>query len=467
MIAEPPSDFTRETTEANLISCLLIEASSSANLIQCHAAGITTRTFKNRVHADIFSRIEDYNAQGISEGVVGELIRLIPENALTILNLSGVDAVQTSTHIGAYIRDLKLIEGQSDLMAIAARFTEAAKAPNIDPAEVLREHQAFIADLATPPMRLFALSAAELCLTPPPTPAPIIHGMLFRGGTMMLSAPSKGHKTYTGLDLAVAVATGRDWLGLKTTATAVLYVNLELPPFAAAQRLNAICGAHGIKPPADLFILNLRGRRVTVDTLAREIMPYAKAKNAGLVVIDPYYKLASVSGVEENSNDGQAIFLADLEAAATAGECAIFLLHHFAKGDSGSKNSIDRASGGGVLARWPDVIGTLTEHETEECMVAEFHLRVYAPIPRFVVRWCCPVWVREAAEDASRIKKRAGATVKYHTADLVPKLTNGMTSSEWERESGWSHATFTRSRDELISTGKVTFMMGIYNHANG
>ena len=113
------------------------------------------------------------------------------------------------------------------------------------------------------------------------------------------------------------------------------------------------------------------------------------------------------------------------------------------------------------------MIGTLTEHETEECMVAEFHLRVYAPIPRFVVRWCCPVWVRETSEDASRIKKRAGAPVKYHTTDLVPKLTNGMTSSEWERASGWSHATFTRSRDDLISTGKVTFMMGIYNHANG
>ena len=138
------------------------------------------------------------------------------------------------------------------------------------------------------------------------------------------------------------------------------------------------------------------------------------------------------------------------------------MVHHFAKGDSGSKNSIDRHSGGGVLARWPDVIATLTEHETEDCMVAEFHLRDFAPIPAFVVRWACPVWVREEGADPAKVK-RSGRSDEHPVSELLAKLDPaGMTNAEWFKASDWSDATYRRKRDELERSGKATQMMGVW-----
>lgn len=454
-------DIDLEDTSEALISCLLLEDANAVTLRKCRESKITARSFVNQEHSEIYRIIETLHDKGISDGLQAEIIRQHPKHRDSIIQLTGIDSVQTSTHLAKYIGDLKNAESRHKMQAMSALFGEQLKTDR-DLRDVLADHKERIASLEIQHLRLSAISAAEICRTPPATPFPIVEGMLFRGGTMMLSAPSKGHKTYTALDLAVAVAAGREWLGFKTTATPVLYLNLELPPFAASQRLKAICHSRGIEPPANLFLLNLRGKRVTVETLAREIMPYAKSINAGLVVIDPYYKLASVSGVEENSNDGQAIFLADLEAASAAGDCAIFLLHHFAKGDSGAKNSIDRASGGGVLARWPDVIGTLTEHETEECMVAEFHLRVYAPIPPFVVRWCCPVWIREIGEDPAKIK-RAGRGDEHPARVLLEKLDpHGMTNSEWVKVVGWSATTHKNKRDQLESAGKVKCVMGVW-----
>jgi hypothetical protein len=317
------------------------------------------------------------------------------------------------------------------------------------------------ADLKVQPA-LCAISADELCANPPETPPELVFGMLYRGGTFIISGPSKAHKTYTLLDWSCAIAGGRDWLNFKTTATPVLYVNLELAEHSTARRLKAICSARGIKPPANLHLLNMRGKRISAATLQAVIVPEAKKLGVGLIVIDPYYKISSVSGVEENGNDAQAVFLASVEDAASDAGCAIGMVHHFAKGDSGAKNSIDRASGGGVLARWPDVIATLTEHETEDCMVAEFHLRDFAPIPRFVVRWTCPVWTREDGEDPAKVK-RAGAKDSHPASELLGMLSkDGMSNIAWRKASGWSEATFRRKRDELRGSGKVREAMNIW-----
>lgn len=454
-------DLDLGDTEGRILSCILMPETGVANFKKCRDGGLTAEIFTNQENIEIFRLIEAKYDDGFYIGIGDELIRLHPSHRPTLIHLTGLESEATSTNLNKYIRELKDAESWHKFQAIVARCGERLKTGH-NLSDVLADHKEQIASLEIQPLRLSAISAFEICRTPPAIPSPIVEGMLFRGGTMMLSAPSKGHKTYTALDLAVAVAAGRDWLGFKTSATPVLYVNLELPPFAASQRLKAICHSRGIEPPANLFLLNLRGKRVTVETLAREIMPYAKSINAGLVVIDPYYKLASVSGVEENSNDGQAIFLADLEAASAAGDCAILLLHHFAKGDSGTKNSIDRASGGGVLARWPDVIATLTEHETEDCMVAEFHLRVYAPIPRFVVKWCCPVWIREISEDPAKIK-RAGRGDEHPARVLLEKLDpHGMTNSEWVKAVGWSATTHKNKRDQLERDGKVKCVMNIW-----
>lgn len=465
----PPDRSPPHSLEAeeHVIAVCLLDNGSTFDRAVC--AGVNESSFyrpENRhVFATLLSMRRDEKELTL-EILVEEL------NALGLLKQIGgfpyliqvTGKIPTTAHAGYFIEKLRAKELLRGLIDFANGAIERAQHPIGDIQSELANARKQIEALceSNTSNSIACVSAAELCANPPSTPPEIVHGLIYRGGTGMISAPSKGHKTYTLLDMACAIALGRDWLGFKTTTTATLYVNLELAEHSSTRRLTAICAARGIKPPANLHVLNLRGKRTTAETLHNVIVPMARKLGAGLIIIDPYYKISSVSGVEENSNDGQALFLASVDQAAEKSQCAIIMVHHFAKGDAGGKNSIDRGSGGGVQARWPDVFATLTEHETEDCMVAEFHLRDFAPIPRFVVRWQCPVWTREDGEDPAKVK-RSGRGDEHPASALLDKLPpEGLTTAEWVKAVGWSDGTYRRKRDELEQAGKVKCLMNLW-----
>ena len=298
------------------------------------------------------------------------------------------------------------------------------------------------------------VAAMALCAKPPPTPAVLVDGVLYRGGTMLLSGPSKAHKTFAQLEASIAIASGGDWLGFKTVQTPVLYLNLELQDFATAKRIEKICSARGIKPPADFHVWNLRGRRVTLAELRQRLPAEIKHTGAGLVVIDPHYKISAVSGGEENSNDSQGLLLSELEGLCGLNGAALAISHHFAKGDASMKNAIDRASGGGVFARWGDVMLTFTPHEEDEAMTVEMALRNFAPVAPFVVRWVHPCWQRDNGLNPAHLK-RAGAKEKHSADDALAKLVGVMGYAEWQKATGLSDTTFRRKKKELLDAGKV------------
>ncbi len=308
------------------------------------------------------------------------------------------------------------------------------------------------------------VSASSLCDKPPETPPVLIDGILYRGGTMLLSGPSKSHKTYTMMDVAVAISDGEPWLGFKTTKSAVLYLNLELQAFAAAKRLAQICSALGRTPPQNLHMWNLRGHEVTLDKLARVLPQKIKDLGIGCVMIDPHYKISSVSGMEENSNDDQGKLLSALEGLCGQNGAAFAACHHFAKGDASQKSAIDRASGGGVFARWGDVMLTLTPHEEDDAMTIEMALRNFAPVEPFVVRWKHPRWSRDDDLDPAKLKQKPGGAKERFSADeLLKKLSvEGMTFTEWMKASGLTESTFKRKRDLLLDEDKITCQMGVY-----
>ena len=300
------------------------------------------------------------------------------------------------------------------------------------------------------------IAASALCEAPPATPPALIEGILYRGGTMMISGPSKSRKTYTMLDAGISISSGEQWLGFGTDRTPVLYLNLELQDFDAQRRIASICSARGIRPPDDLHLWNLRGRRVTLAELRSRLPAKIAETGAGFVAIDPHYKVSAVSGFEENSNDGQGDLLMSLEEIVTPSGAALALSHHFAKGDPSAKNAIDRASGGGVMARWGDVMMTFTPHAEEGAMSVEMALRNFAPVAPFVVRWNHPRWARDGQLDPAKLKRSAGRT-ETNTADkAMESLGDGLLGwSEWLKASGMAETTFRRKKDALIAAGKV------------
>jgi hypothetical protein len=307
------------------------------------------------------------------------------------------------------------------------------------------------------------ISAAYSESAPTQVPHELIQGMLYEGGTMMMSGASKSMKTYTMIALGLSVAAGADWMGRKCAQRTVVYLNLELQPFAMEKRIKEIAYAMGINPPENFLAINLRGQLINIEAVEANLQKLFKNYNPGLVIVDPHYKISAASGVEENSNDAQGLLLYRLENAVCRKGAALMIAHHFSKGDKSTSKAIDRAAGGGALARWPDVIMTLTEHEEEKCCAAEFSLRNFSPIDSFVLRWNYPVWHLASGIDPTKLKK-AGRPAKQSPEALLPLIEDsGIERRELvgkAKEAGWASTRAYDSIKQLIAQNKIREVSG-------
>lgn len=79
----------------------------------------------------------------------------------------------------------------------------------------------------------------------PPMPDEIIEGILLEGHKMLLTGPSKAHKTWGLIALAVSLATGGYWMGFRCAKRRVLYVDLETDPRTLQRRISTVASAKG------------------------------------------------------------------------------------------------------------------------------------------------------------------------------------------------------------------------------
>ena len=194
---------------------------------------------------------------------------------------------------------------------------------------------------------------------------PLISGILRQGHKMLLAGPSKAGKSFALIELSIAIAEGRDWLGFSCAQGRVLYVNLELDRASCLHRLKDVYDALRWKPKniRNVDIWNLRGHSVPMDKLAPKLIRRAAKKNYIAIIIDPIYKI--ITG-DENSADQMAAFCNQFDRVCTELGAAVIYCHHHSKGVQGQKRSMDRASGSGVFARDPDALLDLIELEVPE-----------------------------------------------------------------------------------------------------
>ena len=163
------------------------------------------------------------------------------------------------------------------------------------------------------------VSAADYLVKLPDLKNELIAGVLRQGHKMLLAGPSKAGKSFALIELCIAIAEGRPWLGFDCAQGRVLYVNLELD--------RASC---------------------------------LKANGCTAVILDPIYKLGT-----GNENDARAIssFCNGLDRISDQTGCAVIYCHHHSKGDQSWKVSADRAAGSGVFARDVDALLDVIELE--------------------------------------------------------------------------------------------------------
>lgn len=198
----------------------------------------------------------------------------------------------------------------------------------------------------------------------------LIEGVLRKGHKMLISGPSKAGKSFLLIELCIAIAEGKKWLGWRCAKGKVLYVNLELDRSSCLHRFKDVYNVLGWDPDnlKNIDIWNLRGKSVPMDKLAPKLIRRAAKKGYTAVVIDPIYKV--ITG-DENSADQMARFCNQFDKVCTELECAVIYCHHHSKGNQGGKKSMDRASGSGVFARDPDALLDLIELEITDALLKQ------------------------------------------------------------------------------------------------
>ncbi len=196
--------------------------------------------------------------------------------------------------------------------------------------------------------------------TMPPLAPPLINGLLRRGHKMLLAGPSKAGKSFALIELCIAIAEGRPWMGFECERGRVMYVNLELDRASCLHRFKDVYTAMGIPPEhtGDIDIWDLRGRSETMNKLAPKLIRRAQKHSYAAIIIDPIYKV--ITG-DENSADQMAHFCNQFDKICSETKSAVIYCHHHSKGAQGGKRSMDRASGSGVFARDPDALLDMIE----------------------------------------------------------------------------------------------------------
>ena len=219
-------------------------------------------------------------------------------------------------------------------------------------------------------------------------PPELIEGVLHKGCRACISGSSKAGKTWTLVNLAVAAASGSEWLGRPTIESKTLYLYFELQRSFAQQRFKWVrekLQADERLVKRNLAYWNLRGNREPLDVLIDHLTLEGRKHEFDLIILDPYYKIAR--GFDENAAAEVAEVMSLVEDFSQATGAAFVYSHHFSKGNKADVDAIDRASGSGVFARDPDSIVTMTKHEEPECLTLEATLRNHPPLDPTVLEF--------------------------------------------------------------------------------
>ena len=215
----------------------------------------------------------------------------------------------------------------------------------------------YIEDEMVEPLQVQNL--AEIWENMPQIKPELIEGILRQGHKMLLVSSSKAGKTFALVELAIAIAEGRRWLGFRCKQGPVLYLNMELDEASFDDRMRKVYEKMELTNShrENIDIVHLRGKVEVLDKLIPQITRTMKAKNYAAVILDPTYKL----GIgDENAAEAVIRFTNAIDRIANAGASVIYA-HHHSKGAQGAKASMDRASGSGVFARDADALLDMIE----------------------------------------------------------------------------------------------------------
>ena len=177
----------------------------------------------------------------------------------------------------------------------------------------------------------------------------IAENMIIHKGLHFIAAASGSGKSWLGIDLAIACASGRPWCHfIETAQTKVLYINEEIE---TRKFWGRFCMMHPTDIP-DLHIIQKKNTKVDKPLHMNKIVRYVKEHEIKLVVIDTFVRIHSM---DENDNGAVAKLYDRFQEIIDAG-AAVVVLHHNKKLAPGSAITQDTMRGASDLAAQADMV---------------------------------------------------------------------------------------------------------------
>lgn len=256
----------------------------------------------------------------------------------------------------------------------------------------------------------------NLLTEPCPDPDWLVEGRMTRQSLTLLGAKPGIGKSWTALDLAIALTSGRDWIGHPIGGLfRVLYIDVENGEVLARRRLqqlgadaDAIGGRLYYVTEAVMFPGGKDSRRYA-DTLA--------AFKPDLVIVDT---LASAAPSAERDTEAMSLFLSDIWHRARDSGSACLILAHLRKSQQGAgkDDPLDSFRGAGHLVGAASRAWLLDPRGPEKFVLRDVKTREFPA--------CRPTRIELVDEDlpaGSLTAKRTTVTVDgYEDEDLAPEV---------------------------------------------
>lgn len=407
------------------------------------AEGVSSASFTDHLCAAIYSAA----ASLIQAGRPADMVTILDAADATDHAAEAaafVDACRTIEFATHYARAVKAEQNRRDLRSSALAAIESADS-GAEVASILTNLRTSLESIEDQSRIAPIVPATDFAAEAIPEPPQVIHDVIRAGQVGMMAASSKAGKSWALLALAMSVATGSDWMGWQTTKGRVLYINAELSKYDMQRRLKELAFALGLPGvPAGLDVWHVRGDTKTIKTIIPEIMRRQRHTGQyGIILPDPLYSFNG--GKDENDNTAQAEVMGWLSELAERSGAAVWVAHHFSKGNKRDVDHLDRASGAGMFARAVDTFCTFTRHAEDQAYSVEVTTRSFSKPEKFAVRWEYPLWVKAPDLDPEELKKpsKSGRKSKYSAeavAALVPVdgRTHGVLYEAYHMDSGIS-----------------------------
>lgn len=294
-------------------------------------------------------------------------------------------------------------------------------------------------------------SGRDLLLEPDPGPTPFaVDQLLVDRAVAMIVGPPKVGKTWTVLELAVAIATGRQAFGtLEVEQGPVIVVLEESGRDALHRRLDALTRGRALPPDELKLFYFAANRRVKLDDdeWRLRLLDAGRALKPRAIFFDPLARLKS-SDRDEDKQKEMAPLLEFLRELRDETQSLVTYVHHFGHAGTHGRGSSDLEAfweSKITVERGDDRVYTLRADHREAEAAEPFRFRLAFDHDTATVR-CDPVEVEGPPQPD--VAEEILAFLKKHPASPVDEIAAGVS----KRRTTVSEILETDSRFVRVAT---------------